>query len=266
MKHAPSPESCAHHGARQKVVAWDYNAPDPFPGFGGKVGLGQDIVETADGDWLLVFHAGYWHLSMATPFVAPPATLDRWERAGFPRDIQAPRGGRVMAMRSSDHGRTWSRPGTILAGDTDVSPVGINRLSDGTLLIFVNNQASWYGLEQAPRGHLPMNTRLGVIRSTDDGQTWSAPAWLDMPYAYYQRAYAQAVEMPDGSVLYPTYAATGRNGPLHGAIHRSRDCGRSWELLSRIERRDGQDIDEPSMVLLDDGRLLLITRPDAAVF
>ena len=115
-----------------------------------------------------------------------------------------------------------------------------------------------------PPDHLPVNTRIGVMRSEDDGHNWSEPVWLEMPYPYYQRAHAHSQELADGSVLFPTYASDGR-GALHGAIHRSDDAGRSWQLLSCIERDDGKALDEPSLTLLPDGRLMLLSRLDAAV-
>jgi hypothetical protein len=248
---------------RRKIVGWDCNSPDPFPGFGGMVGLGQDAAKLANGDWLVVFHAGYWHVSLATPFVVAEKTLSSWRASGFP-DIDAPRGGRIMAVRSCDAGLTWSRPFTIYDGRWCDAPVGLTRLDGGELLLFVNQQASWYGVAQAPPGHLPVNTRIGVMRSADDGSSWSGPVWLEMPYPHYQRAHAQAQELGDGSVIFPTYAADAQ-GILHGAIHRSDDAGRSWQLLSRIERDDGQPLDEPSLTLLPDGRLMMLSRLDAAV-
>ena len=36
-------------------------------------------------------------------------------------------------------------------------------------------------------------------------------------------------------------------------------------MLSRIERDDGQALDEPSLTLLPDGRLMMLSRLDAAV-
>ena len=252
-----------HRRCRRKIVGWDCNAPDPFPGYGGMVGLGQDAAELANGDWLVVFHAGYWHVSMATPCVVADETLASWRESGF-RDVDAPRGGRIMAVRSGDAGLTWSPPWTVYAGTWSAAPVGLTRLASGDLLLFVNQQASWYGLAEAPPGHLPVNTRIGVMRSEDDGHSWSEPLWLEMPYPYYQRAHAHAQELADGSVLFPTYASDGR-GALHGAIHRSDDAGRSWRLLGRIERDDGKALDEPSLTLLPDGRLMLLSRLDAAV-
>jgi len=251
---------------RRKIVAWDVNPPDPFPGFGGTVGLGQECAELANGDWLLVFHAGYWHMSMATPLVAPEDLLERWSASGLRLDMDAPQGGRVMAIRSKDHGVTWSKPETILNGRWDEGPQGMKRLCDGAVLVFVNSQASWYGMDKAPEGHLPVNSRTGVMRSEDNGYTWSDPVWLDGCDAFYQRAYAQPIELPDGGLLYPTYCMPRPDAPLIGAIHRSDDAGRSWRVVSTVERSDGKDIDEPSIVRLADGRLMLITRLDAAIF
>lgn len=251
---------------RRKIVGWDVNPPDPFPGFGGTVGLGQDCAELDNGDWLLVFHAGYWHMSIATPYVVPDVLTAKWVKNGFLPDIEAPRGGRVMAIRSGDGGLTWSKPETVLNGRWDEGPQGLTKLSDGALLLFVNNQASWYGTDKAPAGHLPVNSRTGVMRSDDHGHTWSGPVWLDSPCPHYQRAYAQAVELPDGGLLFPAYCSPGWEKQLHGAIHRSDDGGRSWRVISTIEREDGEDLDEPSIIRLTDGRLLLITRLDAAIF
>ena len=62
-------EQNVHLQCRAKLVAWDYRAPS-FDGFGGKVGLAQDIARLANGEMLMVFSAGYWHMSPATPFVA----------------------------------------------------------------------------------------------------------------------------------------------------------------------------------------------------
>ena len=251
---------------RRAVVGWDTNAPDPFPGFGGTVGLGQDCAVLANGDWLVVFHAGYWHMSMATPFIAPYDSVKAWEESGLRPDIEAPEGGRALAVRSTDQGQTWSRPRVISNGEWDRSPVGMTVLQSGRILVFINEQASWYGLNRAPEGHLPVNTRIGVIYSGDHGHTWTEPEWLEIPYAYYQRTYARFLELPDGGILAPCYCSDCFAGPLHGAIHRSDDGGETWRLISALERDDDEDLDEPSLTLLEDGRLMLMTRLDAAVF
>ena len=100
----------------------------------------QDIARCGNGDWLCVFHAGYWHLSMATPFAVEEETLSRWVGRGFPASIDAPQGGRILAIRSRDSGESWSRPEVVLNGEMDESPQGMTVLPSGRLLVFVNNQ------------------------------------------------------------------------------------------------------------------------------
>ncbi|MDG1897396.1 MAG: hypothetical protein P8J37_21070 [Fuerstiella sp.] len=89
---------------RVKLVGHDHNAPS-FHGFGGTVGLMQDLKVMPNGDWLCVFHAGYWHISMATPFDVPQEKLQGWRDRGMPV-IDAPTGGRIMGILSRDHGRS----------------------------------------------------------------------------------------------------------------------------------------------------------------
>jgi len=244
---------------RRKLVGWDMNSPEAFPGYGGCVGLLQDCAVMPNGDWLLLFRAGYWHVSMATPYVIPEDLLKRWQANGFPVNHVAPRGGRVMAIRSSDNGQTWSKPYTIIDTPLDDYPISITILRNGMVLLFLGNQASWYGLDEAPEGHLSVNSRVGVICSNDTGYTWSKPLWLDSPYKYYQRAYGDPLVLSNGNILFPTYCMDQKDGQLYGAIHQSEDSGKTWKCISTIEREDGGDIDEPSLAILPSGKIILIS-------
>jgi len=227
--------------ARRKIVGYDHNAPDPFPGFGGTVGLGQDVVALPNGDWLCLFHCGYWHLSMGSPFVVSDEQLATWRARGFPENTAraAVQGGRIMAVRSSTLGRTWSRPETVLNQRWDDSVVGCCVLpSTGRLLVFVNQQASWYGPVDLPSDHAEfaegVNTRIGCMHSDDGGGSFSTPVYFDCPFPYYQRAYTEAVTLPgSGALLYPCYASRGQDaqqnpaGALCGVFHRSDDMART---------------------------------------
>ena len=106
--------------------------------------------------------------------------------------------------------------------------------------------------------------------SDDGGVSFSSPIYFNCPFPYYQRAYTEPVVLPaSGALLFPCYASRGQDieqnpiGALCGVIHRSDDGGEHWRLWSVLERADGEDLDEPSIAVLQDGRLLLITRPDA---
>jgi len=263
---------------RVTVTGHDFNRPDPFPGL-GRFSWPGNVARMPDGELLLVHSAGYYHVSFAQPRLIEPTTRKRWLESGWPLDFDAPTGGRSMLVRSRDGGKSWSKPTTIVDLPWDDAPYGLLRCSDGTLLCFVNVQASWYGYSKAPEPFASqlngLNTRQCVLRSTDAGRTWSAPVWLQSPGDFYQRSHAQPLLLPGGRILWPTYCKSRSEDRLFGAIHASDDNGKSWRLVSTL-RRTGSDsdtasstsgnIDEPALALLTDGRLFLISRPDGAWF
>ena len=252
--------------ARVVVTGHDFNRPDPFPGM-GDFGWAGNIERLADGRLMLVHQWGYWHSSFAEPRLIEPELALRWRAQGWPLDFNAPTGGRSMVTTSTDGGRTWSKPRTIMDLAQDDSPYGLLQLEDGTLLCFVNVQASWYGYDKAPAelAHTldGLNTRQCVIRSTDNGETWSKPIWLDSPGQFYERS--QPIQLPDGGILWPTYCLNSQGGLEFGVIHRSDDAGKTWRAVSQVRRKDRR-VDEPAIALLADGQLLMVCRPDGGVF
>ena len=185
-----------------------------------------------------------------------------------------------MIVRSRDGGRTWSKPLTMIDLPLDDGPCGLLCCANGTIVCTISVQASWYGFTEAPKQFRKdingLNTQQCVIRSTDNGKTWSEPIWLDSPGSFYERSHVQPILLPDGVILWPTYFSNGGSeAQLFGAIHRSNDSGKTWTLVSTIKRQgDSRDtasatsanIDEPAIARLPDGRLFLITRPDGGYF
>jgi len=265
--------------ARVLVTGPGFNRPDPFPGR-GEFSWAGNVQRLPDGELLLVHSMGYYHVSFAQPRLIEPKLRSNWLKEGWPLDFPAPTGGRAMLTRSRDGGKTWSKPRTILDLKWDDSPCGLLRCDDGTLVCTVNVQASWYGYPKAParfKNELGgANTAQASIRSTDNGKTWSRPVFLKSPGTFYQRSHVQLVQLPDGRILWPTYfSSAGTSGKLGGAIHQSKDRGKSWSLLSVINRKgDASDvaskgagnIDEPAIARLPDGRLFLVCRPDGGRF
>lgn len=264
--------------ARVTVTGHDFNRPDPFPGR-GEFSWPGNIVRMPDGELLLVHSAGYYHVSFAEPRQIEPELRERWLAGGWPLDFAAPTGGRSMLVRSRDGGRTWSKPTTLIDLPLDDAAYGLLRCRDGTLLGFINVQASWYGYPEAPptfrKDIQGLNTGQCVVRSVDDGRTWSDPIWLDSPGDFYQRSHAQPLVLPSGRILWPTYCRNKADSRLFGAIHGSDDNGLTWRLISTVTRpgdtrdtasTDSGNVDEPALARLPDGRLFLVARPDGGYF
>src|SRR5262249_5662719 len=87
------------------------------PAAGGYAAF-PDICRLPGGDLFCVFYSGYGHVS--TP------------------NAEWPRGGRIMAVKSSDNGQSWSRPAVIIDTEHDDRDPSITCLADGTLLV------SWF--------------------------------------------------------------------------------------------------------------------------
>ena len=264
--------------ARVLVTGPGFNRPDAFPGQ-GEFSWAGNMQQLPNGELLLVHSMGYYHSSFAQPRLIEPKLRERWLNQGWPLDFAAPTGGRSMLTRSGDGGKTWSKPKTILDLKWDDGPCGLLRCDDGTLVCTIGVQASWYGYPEAP-AHFKkelggLNTAQCSIRSTDNGKTWSKPVFLKRPGTFYERSHVQLVQLSDERILWPTYFMKKGSGKLGGAIHQSKDRGKSWSLLSVIERKGNSadtasssaaNIDEPAIAQLPDGRLFLVCRPDGGRF
>ena len=97
------------------------------------------------------------------------------------------------------------------------------------------------------------------------GKTWSKPIGIDSPGNFYERSHGQAIQLPGGGILWPSYCASRGEKELFGAIHRSDDSGKTWKTISTIRRR-GKNVDEPAIARLKEGRIILVTRPDGGLF
>jgi BNR/Asp-box repeat len=278
--------------ARICITGFDHNRPDDFPGLGDFIGWTSGAVRLANGELLFVHSAGYWHVSFATPVVLNDNLIEPYTKAGLDLNHRAPTGGRVMACRSTDDGRTWTKPITLFDGPLDDRPSAAFVTDKGTVIVIVNVQASWYGFPEAPEGHQELNTRQLVLRSMDNGRTWSNPAPLKSSGTYYTRGLSHAVPLPDGGLLWMSYDMNRGNSVLQGTIHRSDDDGESWKVISVIRRRkpggdrvavadrvvsgdadavlklgkagddEWIDTDEGDLGRLSNGRLVLVVRPD----
>jgi Neuraminidase (sialidase) len=228
------PASAAEPGGAARIVsAADAGGYAAFP----------DLCRTKAGELLCVFYSGSGHVTM------PGGT---W-----------PKGGRIMAARSADDGKTWGKP--VIAVDTpeDDRDPSVVRLKDGTLLMnwftLVPNNAATKG---GPRWS---GLRLLMARSTDSGVTWTDPRPV-MPDAKLTFAVSSPARiLPDGSLILGLYHAAG--GKALGATVKSADGGKTWTDLAFIGEKSGVKLDaETDVVALKDGRLLAALRSSGDLY
>ncbi len=176
--------------------------------------------------------------------------------------------GRVDLMRSHDGGATWTFPETVMDGPIDDRDAGVLETSRGTLLVTSfsslayeptlagmgegdSRRDSWMAAHRRV-SDAQRKKALGVwmIRSTDDGLTWSRrfDSVVNSPHG--------PVALSDGSLLYAgkDLWRTQRIG-----VARSTDDGLSWTWQSEIPTRSGDrgtDYHELHAVECKSGRLV----------
>ena len=242
------PEDC-----RGIIVGPGVNQPDPFPGYDGFVGW-ESPIRLESGVWLVGFNAGYWHVSEPTPL--PPETLERYRKFGMSVNIVAPTGGRAMLTRSTDEGKTWSKPETLIDTPADDRHPAFVQLSDGTIL------CSFFTYRNNSGNELPA-AHVNLIRSFDGGRTWEKEARpLPSPFLY-DETNGPLVRLRDGSVLIALDGRPKSGPPDQAGIMRSTDRGETWELLSTIKA--SHDLFEVTAVELPDRRLVMMARPEGDI-
>jgi hypothetical protein len=139
-----------------------------------------DICRLKTGDLYCVFYSGYGHVS--TP-------NDKW-----------PKGGRIMAVRSTDNGKTWREP-FHLKLDSPYSfacSAPVRQLPDGSMILGLYCED-----DKAKR------TFGATVKSYDGGKTWNGPVKIDT----LGGAYPSMVELPDG-LAYCVYYEEGKGSSI----------------------------------------------------
>ena len=186
--------------------------------------------------------------------------------------------GRVDMMRSKDNAQTWTWPRTIIDGSIDDRDAGVLETAKGSILVttFTSLAYESYELEKAQRsGSWPaeklarwmsVHTRLTaeqrkaelgqwMVRSIDGGVTWSTryPTIVNSPHG--------PVQLADGRLLYAGKKLWSESKQV--GVCESKDDGQSWQWLSEIPTRDGDDAKnyhELHAVEANDGMLVVQIR------
>ena len=245
--------------ARRMITGPTLNPHPEYPGCTGFVGW-ESVTRLNNGSLVCTFSAGYWHVSFPTPIDINPKELKSYIRGGFPTDVEAPTGGRALWCRSSDNGRTWSPPVTLVDTPGDDRHPVLVELKDGTMLVVFFVIDNWYGYDKPPRGR-HKNSRVASIRSTDGGKTWSPPVYMPSPFGYYDRMCGKPVVLPRGGILLSTYGKDTWTGPEQLGVYHSDDRGQTWQFRSRMKGSIGA-LDEPAITRAANGQIVMIARPN----
>jgi hypothetical protein len=166
------------------------------------------------------------------------------------------RSGRISMVRSRDQGRTWSAPTVVIDGPNDERDPNIVETARGTWLV------SYFDSDTMKA---PSSQGVFVIRSTDEGHTWSAPARVGTTLRGPATS-AKIVQMDNGDLLMPVYGATPAGTDAVAVVIRSADDGLTWppDGEATIASAPGVNFVEPALAHLGGGRLLAMIRTEGA--
>jgi hypothetical protein len=164
---------------------------------------------------------------------------------------------RVMFARTSDGGRTWSSPNPIYSGNDEAQENQLLMTAGGVLVDVFVEGSSLPGTPHPP----PLPVKIRVIRSTSQGQTWSAP--IDAT----QFTYTNAVDPGTGSQLRffgQDITAAAAGNALYVAwfeahtefssilMARSEDAGLHWRAPQVVVREKAEAV-LPTLAVAGDG-------------
>ncbi len=169
--------------------------------------------------------------------------------------------GAFLAGRySEDKGKIWSKNDvTILPneGGMNIMSVSLIRLENGQIALF-------YLRKNAADDCIPI-----MRTSSDEADTWSEPKeCVDIP-GYYVMNNDRVVKLRNGRIILPLalHRTPGDDGSDIGRImcYYSDDEGKTWVKSEEIENPNNVKSQEPGVIELKDGRLMLFCRTDSGV-
>jgi|GEM_PF-330869 len=163
---------------------------------------------------------------------------------------------RLMGRFSSDKGKTWTKEDHLVLdkeGDMNVMSVSLLRLQNGTIALFYVRKNS-------------LDDCIPQVRfSTDEAKTWSVPTPLITDRkGYFVLNNDRVIQTRGGRLIAPVSlhktSATewSHKGQLN--CYFSDDNGKSWKTGKMVPTADSVITQEPGVVELADGRIMMIIR------
>jgi len=251
------PQDRALSGPVVKATPWN-----------ARIGEG-DLIVLNDGSWLLV-------------------SADWYTEAGWDRSAS-----RIIAMRSEDGGETWSKPWTVVQSQEppgwtlnkamsqsgygiNVRHVSLVRANNGDLLMAHVDKMADEPWAETP-GREPGTKAEGLVlrRSRDEGRTWG-PAMRMTPKtgnyhlannACFRKLASGRLVLSCREYVREEIPGVGRRRIRWPYCLYSDDNGNTWRAGRHVpdagltgQAYFGQNVNEPSVAALSDGRLLTTMR------
>lgn len=184
----------------------------------------------------------------------------------------------IGLTRSTDGGQTWSDSQVIMdMGEYGGLPQEQNGCSDPGILVdrqtgeifcfavWMNGKPGkhqWNADGSEPGYEIGKSAQMLVVKSSDDGLTWSQPENLTKilkqePWWLIAPAPQQGINLPDGTLVMPMQGRD-ETGETFATIMSSKDHGRTWQL----GKPACSQANECQAALLGDGSLMLNIRND----
>jgi len=169
----------------------------------------------------------------------------------------------IVLKRSGDGGRTWSALEVI--GDNGVdsfsNPCPVIDPASGRLLLLTTRNIGTDKEADILAGRSKGSPRVWMLRSDDDGATWSVPVEITdstkrANWTWYAVGPGIGIRTRAGRVVVPANHAVAGSGIHRSHVIYSDDWGKSWHI-------GGSSVDgtnESQVVQLADGRLMLNMR------
>ncbi len=162
----------------------------------------------------------------------------------------------LAARYSDDGGKTWSDEDAVIVereGDFNVMSVSLLRLQNGDIALFYLRKNSL------------TDCRPLMRISRDEGRTWTEPIECIDEVGYNVMNNDRAVELKSGRLLLPVALHnTPKQNKFDGrgviSCYLSDDNGKTWRQSRSRQKGENITLQEPGVVELKDGRLMMFCR------
>ena len=166
-----------------------------------------------------------------------------------------------LAQRSSsDQGKSWSEESKTLENEG-----GLNTMSVSLLRLHSGEIALFYARKNSHKDCRP------IMRiSRDEAQTWSEPIdCIPDKVGYFVLNNDRVIQLDNGRIILPLSIHESPDMPWSdgGSLltYFSDDNGISWQAGETISNPDSVVLQEPGLIVLNDGKIMMFIRTDAGV-